>query len=154
MRYSPILTFPDAAQQATVWIRELSELLGCEQRVAYEVLRTILHGVRDRLSVDDNAKVGNDLPMMLRGLYFEAWDPMKSQGHDDLHDLPALLNAALPRSIVSDAELFPKVLKLFEARLPRKRSNKLDIALRLCATTATIGNQLTSVTLNKPPSAA
>ncbi|WP_246779330.1 hypothetical protein [Rhizobium sp. RHZ01] len=40
---------------------ELSELLGCEQRVAYEVLRITLHTVRDRLSVDDNAKVGKDL---------------------------------------------------------------------------------------------
>lgn len=154
MLYSPVLTFPDAAQQAKVWIRELSELLGCEQREAYEVLRTILHGVRDRLPVDDNAKVGNDLPMMLRGLYFEAWNPMKSQRHDDLHDLPALLNAALPRSIASDRELFSKVLRLFESRLPRKRSNKLDIALRLCATNARMADQLTSVTQNKPPPAA
>lgn len=151
MRYSPILTFPDAAQEAAVWIREASELLGCEQRTAYEVLRAILHAVRDRLSMDDNAKVGNDLPMMLRGLYFEDWDPMKSQGHDDLHDLPAVLAAALPRSIASDRELFSKVLRLFENRLPRKRSNKLDSALKLCA--ATISDQVGSVSQSKPASA-
>jgi len=39
-------------------------VLGCEQRVAYEVLGITLH-TRDRLSVDYNAKVGNDLPLLL-----------------------------------------------------------------------------------------
>ncbi|WP_431323084.1 DUF2267 domain-containing protein [Rhizobium sp. YTU87027] len=134
MRYSPVLTFPDAAQEAAVWIRELSELLGCEQRVAYEVLRITLHAVRDRLSVDDNARVGNDLPLLLRGLYFEAWDPMKSHGYDDLRDLPALLLAALPHTAASDRDLFTKILRLFEDRRCHKKSTKLDFALKLCAT--------------------
>ncbi|WP_028748318.1 DUF2267 domain-containing protein [Rhizobium mesoamericanum] len=135
MRYSPVLTFPDAAQEAAVWIRELSELLGCEQRVGYEVLSITLHAVRDRLSVDDNAKVGNDLPLMLRGLYFEAWDPMKSRGHDDLRDLPAWLRAALPHSVGADPNMFSKIERLFEDRLRHKRPTKLNVALQLCVAT-------------------
>ncbi|EJC75141.1 hypothetical protein Rleg10DRAFT_3711 [Rhizobium leguminosarum bv. trifolii WSM2012] len=134
MRYSPTLTFPDAAQEAAVWIRELSELLGCEQRVAYEVWRITLHAVRDRLSVDDNAKVGNDLPLLLRGLYFEAWDPTKSHGHDDFRDLPASLLAALPHTAASDRDVFTKILTLFEDRRGQKKLTKLDLALTLCAT--------------------
>ncbi|WP_025662067.1 DUF2267 domain-containing protein [Rhizobium sp. IBUN] len=133
MRYSPILTFPDAAQEAAVWVRALAELLGCEQRVAFEVLRTTLHLVRDRLSVDDNAKVGNELPMVLRGLYFEAWNPMKYQGHDDLHDLPALLRSALPPSVSADPDVFSKILQLFEDRHHHKKPTKLDVALKLCS---------------------
>jgi len=39
MRYSPFQTFPDAAQDAAIWIRQLAELLGCEHRVGYDVLR-------------------------------------------------------------------------------------------------------------------
>ncbi|CCM75342.1 DUF2267 domain-containing protein [Rhizobium mesoamericanum] len=135
MRYSPFLTFPDAAQEAAVWIRELSELLSCEQRVAYEVLSITLHAVRDRLSVDDNAKVGNDLPSLLRGLYFEAWDPMKSHEHDDLRDLPASLRAALPHSVSADPNVFSKIERLFEDRLRHKRPTKLNVALKLCVAT-------------------
>ncbi|KWV57143.1 hypothetical protein AS026_31395 [Rhizobium altiplani] len=134
MRYSPVLTFPNAAQEAAVWIRELSELLGCEQSVAYEVLRIILHAVRDRLSVDDNAKVGNDLPLLLRGLYFEAWDPMKSHGYDDLRDLPASLLRVLPHTVASDRDVFTKILRLIEDRRRHMKSTKLDLALKLCAT--------------------
>jgi hypothetical protein len=91
-------------------------VLGCEQRVAYEVLRITLHTVRDRLSVDDNAKVGNDLPLLLRSLYFEAWDPMKTHGHDDLRDLATSLLAALPLTAASDRDAFAKILTLFEPR--------------------------------------
>ncbi|MBB3545245.1 MULTISPECIES: DUF2267 domain-containing protein [unclassified Rhizobium] len=134
MRYSPFLTFPDAARDAAVWIRELSELLGCDQRDAYDVLRTTMHAVRDKMSADDNAKVGNDLPLVLRGLYFEAWDPIKSHGHSDLQDLPASLLSALPHHIASDRDVFEKLLRLFERRRRHKRSTKLDLALKLCAT--------------------
>jgi len=152
MRYSPVLTFPDAAQEAAVWIRELSEQLGCEQRVAYEVLRISLHAVRDRLSVDDNAKVGNDLPLVLRGLYFEAWDPIKSHGHDDLRDLPASLFAALSHIGASDRDVFTKILRLFEDRRRHKTSTKLDLALKLCASSVENSNAASIVPQSEQPS--
>ena len=119
------------AQEATVWIRELAELLGCEQRVAYQVLRITLHTVRDRLSVDDNAKVGNDLPLLLRGLYFEVWDPMKTHGPDDLRDL-----ATLPLTAAADGDVFAKIMTWFETRRGHKKSTNLALALKLCATSA------------------
>ncbi|CAN7336729.1 DUF2267 domain-containing protein [Rhizobium sp. LjRoot258] len=150
MRYSPILTFPDAAQEGAMWVRELAELLGCEQRVAYEVLRTTLHSVRDKLSVDDNAKVGNDLPTLLRGLYFEAWNPMKSQGHDDLHDLPASLRAALPHSVCTDPNVFSKIVRLFESRLRDKTPTKLDVALKLCVALCETSNSVGDASKTQP----
>jgi hypothetical protein len=116
--------------------RGAHDVLGCEQRVAYDVLRITLHTVRDRLSVDDNAKVGNDLPLLLRSLYFEAWDPMKTHGHDDLCDLATSLLAALPLTAASDGDVFAKILTLFETRRGHKKSTKLALALKLCATSA------------------
>lgn len=97
---------------------ELSELLGCEQRVAYEVLRITLHTVR-------NAKFGNDLPPLLRGLYLEAWDPMKTHGHDDLRDLATSLLAALPLTAASDRDMFAKI---FTFVLNPTRSQEIDQA--------------------------
>ncbi len=111
-------------------------MLGCEQRVAYEVLRITLHTVRDRLSVDDNVRVGNDLPLLLRGLYFEVWDPMQTHGRDDLRDLATLLLATLPLTAASDGDVFAKIMTWFETRRGHKKSTNLALALKLCATSA------------------
>ncbi|HKO24530.1 MAG TPA: DUF2267 domain-containing protein, partial [Chloroflexota bacterium] len=55
---------------------ELSEELGTGNRLqAYEVLRAVLHALRDRLPVESAAKLGAQLPMLVRGFYYEGWNP-------------------------------------------------------------------------------
>jgi uncharacterized protein (DUF2267 family) len=36
-----------------------------------------LHALRDRLTVEEAAELAAQLPMLIRGLYYEAWDPSK-----------------------------------------------------------------------------
>jgi uncharacterized protein (DUF2267 family) len=58
------------------WIDELSdELGGIGRREAYRNLRAFLQTIRDRLTVDEAAHLGAQLPMLVRGIYYEAWDP-------------------------------------------------------------------------------
>jgi uncharacterized protein (DUF2267 family) len=58
------------------WIDEISEELGgIGRREAYRDLRAFLHTLRDRLTVDLAAQLGAQLPMLVRGIYYEAWDP-------------------------------------------------------------------------------
>ena len=35
----------------------------------------LLHALRDRMSVDEAAQLGAQLPMLLRGVYYEGWHP-------------------------------------------------------------------------------
>lgn len=42
---------------------------------AYQVIRAVLHALRDRLSPDVAAHLSAQLPMLLRGLFYEGWDP-------------------------------------------------------------------------------
>jgi uncharacterized protein (DUF2267 family) len=42
---------------------------------AYAALRATLHAVCDRRTVEETAHLGAQLPMLIRGLYHEAWDP-------------------------------------------------------------------------------
>lgn len=98
----------------------------------------------------DNAKVGNDLPTLLRGLYFEAWNPMESQGHDDLHDLPASLRAALPHSVCTDPNVFSKIVRLFESRLRDETPTKLDVALNLCVALCETSNSVGDASKTQP----
>ena len=38
-------------------------------------MRAVLHHLRDRLSVKENADLSAQLPTLIRGIYFEGWSP-------------------------------------------------------------------------------
>jgi len=46
----------------------------------------VLHALRDRLSVDEVAQLGAQLPIFIRGVYYEGWNPaqtpVKSRGKE------------------------------------------------------------------------
>jgi uncharacterized protein (DUF2267 family) len=58
------------------WLNELMEVLGWHDRhKAYLALRVTLHALRDRLTLEEVAQLGAQLPMLIRGFYYEGWDP-------------------------------------------------------------------------------
>ena len=65
-----------------IWLNELAAELGTEdRRYAYRVLRAVLHAVRDRLTVDEAAQLAAQLPELIRGIYYEGWDPSRTPAH-------------------------------------------------------------------------
>ncbi|MFI7115352.1 DUF2267 domain-containing protein [Amycolatopsis sp. NPDC049868] len=70
--------FAHAEQRAQEWLAAVAHGLGTEdRRYAFRVLRTWLHLVRDRLTVDSAAHFGAQLPELLRGVYYEGWTPSR-----------------------------------------------------------------------------
>ena len=68
--------FDSTVQKTNRWLKELNEHLGSQDRhQAYVCLRATLHVLRDRLTVDEVAQLGAQLPMLVRGFYYEEWDP-------------------------------------------------------------------------------
>jgi uncharacterized protein (DUF2267 family) len=58
------------------WLKELMGELGWQDRHrAFQALRAVLHALRDRLTVEEVADLGAQLPMLVRGLYYEGWVP-------------------------------------------------------------------------------
>jgi uncharacterized protein (DUF2267 family) len=68
-----VLTHP--ITKASEWIRELADALGVDDASAWSCLRAGLHALRDRLPVDESAHLAAQLPLIVRGLYFEGWQP-------------------------------------------------------------------------------
>jgi uncharacterized protein (DUF2267 family) len=58
------------------WIHELASRLGWEdRRQVLLLLRATLTALRDMLSHDEAAHLGAQLPILLRGMYYEGWRP-------------------------------------------------------------------------------
>ena len=67
--------FERAIQKADQWIDDLMDRLGWEDRhQTYEALGAVLHVLRDRLPVDEAVDLGAQLPLLLRGLFYQNWD--------------------------------------------------------------------------------
>ncbi|AEV16748.1 hypothetical protein TCCBUS3UF1_17070 [Thermus sp. CCB_US3_UF1] len=68
--------FDTTLHKTHAWLKAIMEALGLEDRHrAYMALRAVLHALRDRLPVEEVAQLGAELPMLVRGLYYEGWDP-------------------------------------------------------------------------------
>jgi uncharacterized protein (DUF2267 family) len=69
-------TFDGTIQKTNIWLAELTGLLGTDDlHRAFVALRAGLHALRDRLSAVEAAQLGAQLPMLVRGLYYEGWTP-------------------------------------------------------------------------------
>lgn len=73
----PILD--DAVQTANAWINEVDSGTGWENKQrSYRLMRQVLHVVRDHLNPDEAAQLGAQLPVLIRGIYYEGWKPSKT----------------------------------------------------------------------------
>ncbi len=74
MSQTGLTQFDSTLQATNIWLRELMEQMRWEDRHrAYHALRAVLHALRDRLTVDEVVTLGAQLPMLVRGFYYEGW---------------------------------------------------------------------------------
>lgn len=68
--------FDTTIHKTNSWLNDLMTILDWQDRHrAYLAMRTTLHALRDRLIVDEVAQLAAQLPMLIRGFYYEEWDP-------------------------------------------------------------------------------
>ena len=68
--------FDRTVHKTNAWLKEVMHRLGRDDRhAAYLALRATLHMLRDRLTLEEVAQLGAQLPMLVRGFYYEGWDP-------------------------------------------------------------------------------
>lgn len=75
--------FDTTIQKTNEWLRDISQELGDDnRRHAYLALRGTLHAVRDFLPLDESAQLSAQLPLLIRGLYYESWKPSRTPETD------------------------------------------------------------------------
>jgi uncharacterized protein (DUF2267 family) len=67
--------FDETLHKTNAWLKEIAEALGLDRHGAYQVLRAVLRTLRDRLTINEAAQLGDEFPMLVRGIYYEAWHP-------------------------------------------------------------------------------
>ncbi len=68
--------FESTQQKTNIWLKEICELLHWDDRhKAYHGLRAVLHALCDQLPVAGAAHFGAQLPMLVRGFYYDSWKP-------------------------------------------------------------------------------
>jgi uncharacterized protein (DUF2267 family) len=68
--------FDTTIHKTNAWLAQINERMGwADRHRAWAALRAVLHGLRDRLSVDEAAALGAQLPLLVRGLYYENFQP-------------------------------------------------------------------------------
>ena len=71
-----IRVFDSTLQTTHRWLQELELAASLDNEAeAYSVLRAVLHALRDRLPADEAVHLGAQLPMLIRGFYYEGWKP-------------------------------------------------------------------------------
>jgi uncharacterized protein (DUF2267 family) len=64
--------------KTNIWLADVATSFGTEdRRLAYRVTRSWLHTLRDRLPVTVAAHVAAQLPELLRGVFYDGWNPSK-----------------------------------------------------------------------------
>jgi uncharacterized protein (DUF2267 family) len=72
-------TFDRTIHETNHWLRiVMTELKTDNRRQAYAALRAGLHALRDRIGPENAVHFGAQLPILLRGVYYEGWRPSET----------------------------------------------------------------------------
>jgi uncharacterized protein (DUF2267 family) len=68
--------FDTTLQKTHAWLHDLMDTMGWQDRHrAYLAMRATLQALRDRLTVQEAVQLAAQFPMLVRGFYYEGWDP-------------------------------------------------------------------------------
>jgi uncharacterized protein (DUF2267 family) len=127
-----ISVFDKTEQKTMEWIKNVSTNMGSkDMQRSYTILRAVLHATRDRLRPDEAVHFGAQLPMLVRGFYYEGWHPHdkprkyrhKEEFLEEIHKkVPTLDDAQLERAATA-------VFETLESKMPGGELEQVRTAL-------------------------
>lgn len=124
-------------QQTNLWLKRLmAEHHFKTRHDAYSALRAVLHALRDRLTPEQAVHFGAQLPLLVRGIYYEGWHlagkPTDEKQVDEfLERVAAQPPLQFPRDALGTAQaVFDFVFDELDPGEAAKIINSLPVPLR------------------------
>jgi uncharacterized protein (DUF2267 family) len=116
--------FDTTVHESHAWIRDVLRETGWDDRhYGLQALRGVLHAVRDEITADQSGHLAAQLPTLIRGIYFEGWDPSKAPAVD--RSAEAFIARIRPHFAgyaqeIDFAGATRAVLRVLKTRMPRE----------------------------------
>ncbi len=123
--------FDGALMDANIWLKTIMNRLGTEDtHIGMMALRGTLHALRDRIGPDNATHLGAQLPTLVRGIYYEAWQPRRSPTKER-HEEAFLQHVAkhAPPGMAFDAEAAARAV--FEVMWERVDPGEVSKLIRM-----------------------
>ena len=131
MSASGLDVFDRTLETTHIWLNEICKDLGPDKQVAWKVLSTVLHKLRDRLTVNLAAHLGAQLPLMVRGVYYDQFEPghMPSEHRSREDFIDEVADGLSDTRPVDAEEAVRSVLRLLSRHISEGQINKVRDAL-------------------------
>lgn len=95
------------------WLQDIMDDSGeTDRQRAWHGLRAVLATLRDRMPVSEAAQLSAQLPMLVRGLFWEGWDPDRpGRAHSRKEFLAAIAGHVDPRVPIDPEVCFAAVMR-------------------------------------------
>ena len=75
MSANGLAVFDKTLQTTHIWLDQIMARIGPDRQIAWKVLGTVLHKLRDRLPAEASAHLAAQLPLLIRGAYYDQYRP-------------------------------------------------------------------------------
>lgn len=123
--------FDKTLQTTNIWLDEVMADIGPDRKVAWHVLGAVLRALRDRIPRELAAHLGAQLPLLVRGTYYDGYapavEPLRMRDQDEFLDVVGQGLGDIRPVNVRDAVV--SVFDLLSAHLSRGQCAKVHDAL-------------------------
>jgi uncharacterized protein (DUF2267 family) len=123
--------FDTTLRTARIWLDEVADRTGDDRDAAWEALTAVLHEIRDCLPLEIAVHLGAQLPLLVRGAYYDRFDPMRRPAACDRPDrfLAAVGERLASAGSVDAGEAVAAVFALLDRHLGEGQLARIRSAL-------------------------
>lgn len=122
--------FDRTLQTTHIWLDEISKVIGPDRKLAWRVLSAVLQQLRDRIPVELAAHLGAQLPLLVRGTFYDQFTPARQPGNESREEFLQGLRERLEGSRPVDAQLAARaVMATLSRHLPEGQVRNVRDAL-------------------------
>lgn len=122
--------FDKTLQTTNIWLKEIMSELGPDRQLAWKVLSVVLHKLRDRIPIELSSHLGAELPLLVRGVYYDQYEPTLQPTDYDLDEFVEEVSEWLADiRPVDSKDAIQAVFAVLSRHIPSGQINKVQNAL-------------------------